>query len=51
MTFGTLYMSKKNIKKIEESKELQEKAKQWNNSKIDTITFVMAINNYKKEKS
>ena len=41
---GTLYMSKENIKKIEGSKELQEKAKQWNDSKIDTIGFLMKVN-------
>ena len=44
---GTLYMSKENIKKIEKSKKLQEKAKQWSNNEIDTIGFLMEINKNK----
>lgn len=46
---GTLYMSKENIKKIEGSKELQEKAKQWNNSELDTIGFLIEVNKYRRK--
>ena len=44
---GKLYMSKEDLNKIEKSKELQKKAKQWNDSEIDTLTFLIEVDKYK----